>query len=140
MQKAGLILVVSSVLLIASFVVDQLTMGTRRSQWQNEKLDDRELQEVRPADLDPLLFEPTIADDVTNDRFFLSSEELRLADAKEDYEYSTTEGDTIDILARKYLGSHEFKDMLYRENEHLRRGQKIPVGTKLTIPFRFRRD
>ena len=64
---------------------------------------------------------------------------MKLVYRNADYEYTIKPGDDIDALARKYLGDHGLKDLLYDFNRQLIRGQKLRPGEKITIPFRYRR-
>ncbi len=127
-----------AVFLVVAFVADQFFFRDRRSQVPYEDAVPLREEDVSPAQRDPELYAPSAADDITSTRFNLTLEELKLARQGVDYEYTIHDGDTIDELARRYLGSHNLKIRLLEENPHLPRTGPLPAGTKIVIPFRYR--
>ncbi|MCB9831065.1 MAG: LysM peptidoglycan-binding domain-containing protein [Planctomycetes bacterium] len=137
MRKSGIIFVVAGLFLLGAFAYDMAFVRPERHLRQIEQLDDVREDRVGPS-FDPALYHPE-SSDVTDTRFMLDNEELDLAERGEDYQYEIRDGDTIDELARKYLGRHELKSLLFRENPQLVPGRRLEAGTRITIPFRFRR-
>ncbi len=138
MGKTGCALIGFAIFLVLGFALDQAFYRENREAHLKENLNPIQLDEMDPSITDPELYAPSIGDDVSSDRFDLNAEELRLADKGADYEYIVQDGDTIDLLARKYLGRHDLKKLLYEENPELPRGLRLAPGTRIKIPFRYR--
>ncbi|MFT7617258.1 MAG: hypothetical protein ACI97A_000892 [Planctomycetota bacterium] len=140
MAKTGCALIAFAIFLLVAFVSDQFYFRENREGQLRDGFREIEsdIEEVDPRLADPELYAPSAFDDISSTRFMLNVDEMKLAVAQEDYIYVVKEGDSIDALAKKYLGRHELKDILYTENPDIQRGLGIPPGTKITIPFRHR--
>ncbi len=141
MGKIGCALIGFAVFFLFAFVADQVFFRDRQDAHNIENFESEDYPEEEEEDprlSDPELYAPSIADDISSERFMLSIEETKLAETGKDYEYVIKEGDTIDELARKYLGSHNLKSILFQTNSELTPGAQLPVGTKIIIPFRER--
>lgn len=137
MHRAGIFFILAAAFLVGAFAFDLIFVQPKRHLRQIERLDDVREDRLGPEQ-DPSLYDPTTTD-VTDERFMLNAEELDLADREADYVYEVKDGDSIDEIARKYLGRHELKSVIYRENPGLPRGVRLEPGTRITIPLRYRR-
>jgi nucleoid-associated protein YgaU len=69
----------------------------------------------------------------------MSRAEIEMALVGQDYSYSARSGDTVEGLARKYLGDERLKEAILEANPHLREDEKVATGDVIVIPLRERR-
>ena len=140
MNRVGIGFIVAACAVLVLFVVDALVSREGRFQ---DRVDAATFQRIEKVDMDEV--RPPVPPDPTWDLTTLSrddvltSREADLAARERDYTYTIRDGDTIDDLARKYLGDHALKSVLYDYNPSLVRGDRLIPGRKIVIPFRYRR-
>ena len=142
MQKAGFFFVATGIFLALFFIVD---LWVARDHRTGQKLDSQLMDdhqdgaEIDEDDLLPEPMDPVLESILTPDDRPLTEAELRLIYSNADYEYTVQDGDTVDTLAKKYLGDYGLRNVIYEFNHRIGRETVLRRGEKITIPLRFRR-
>ncbi|MCA9321330.1 MAG: LysM peptidoglycan-binding domain-containing protein [Planctomycetes bacterium] len=140
MAKAGLGFILVAILIVIVVILDSMSGRSARHGVQFERWQDENIDRQIPEEVEVL---PREERDLLNfhisDEDILNAEERRLRDRREDYIYEVKPGESIDDIARKYLGHHDRKDDIYNKNPELFRGVGLRPGTRIVIPFSARR-
>ncbi len=136
MQKLGIGFIVAAVLVIGGFAVDLMTSSRSRAEGEIEQRRHNNFRRVLPdEDTAPDPDITKLLDIDVDDKDLLTPEERQAQTDGIDYVYEVKPGDTLDDLARKFLGDASKKPLLFRANPDLVPGGFLSSGTKLVIPF-----
>jgi len=141
MQNAGFAFLAAAFVLVVVFVGDVIISGDARHAYESDRTNTLDIERISPTTEDENTVHPI--DDPLNfnieDKDVLSTGERELMFREADYTYTIKDGDVIDDLARKYLGTNTLKSVLYDRNPHLSKGLKLEPGVQIVIPFSERR-